>query len=86
MSITKNRPGLDWDEISIKLEINIPDELFKRPRLEATINIPEDAAAPHIVDCQTIENFKEVIKQGTGYQLDIKVINEDKKEIITDAK
>ena len=39
MKVTKNKPGLDWNEISMMLNIELTDNLFKRPAIQANIKI-----------------------------------------------
>jgi len=60
--LTQGKPAISWDEISIFLEINLPNELFSRPRLKAKIDIPEDAVAPELISTKVIENVKEAIE------------------------
>ena len=79
--ITQGKPNeVSWDEVSILLDINLPDELFRRPRLEAKINIPEDAATPDVLNSEVVENVREAIEQSTGLQFSINVIKEESKE------
>lgn len=80
VSVKKNKPKLGWNQISIRLNIQIPNELFLRPHLEATIkvqDIPNTAFNPEL-----ILNTKELIEQQTGAKIDFKIIlpEEDKKE------
>lgn len=77
MRLTKNQPNLDPDEVSIKLELNLPDELFKRPRLMASVTIPQEAASPDEITAKTVEDCKDAIKQVTGLEMSIKVVKEE---------
>ena len=72
--LTKSKPDLRWDEVSISLEVNLPNELFNRPRLEAKIDIPQEAVGPEVIDSNVIENVQEAIEQKTGLQFSINVI------------
>lgn len=79
--LTQGRPNIESDEISILLDINLPDELFKKPRLEAKIDIPKEAAGPDVLNSEVVENVKEAIKQATGLDFSINVIqNEEMQE------
>ena len=73
--VTKSRPNLNWDEISIALNLDIPDMLFEKPQLQATINVPTEAASPKEVDVDVLDNIKEAIQEHTG--LEIKLTLED---------
>ncbi len=75
--VTHSKPNLRWDEVSILLDINLPDELFKKPRLEAKIEIPKEAAGPDVLNCEVVENVKEAIHQATGLEFSINVIREE---------
>lgn len=79
--LTKGQPPIEANEISICLDINVPNELFRKPRLEAKINIPIEAAGPECMNSEVVENVKEAIKQTTGLDFSINVIKaEEEKE------
>lgn len=73
--ITKGKPSLDWDEIAIRLEVDLPDALFNRPRLEASITIPEEAAKGEIIQSVVADNVKEAIEQATGLTFSVAVVD-----------
>ena len=75
--LTHNKPDLRQDEISILLDINLPDELFRKPRLEAKIEIPKEAAGPDVLNSEVVENVKEAIAQTTGLEFSINVIKNE---------
>jgi hypothetical protein len=69
--VRKTKPDLGWDEIAVKIQLNIPDELFRRPTIEANLvieNVPNNAYNPDI-----IINTKELIEQQTGAKIDFTV-------------
>lgn len=68
----KTKPALDWDEIAIKVNLEIPNELFQRPTLEATVivkDIPNNAYKPDVV-IDTVE----LIEQQTGAKINFTVV------------
>jgi len=70
--VRKTKPSLEWDEIACKIDLNIPDEIFRRPHIEATLNVvdvPNNVYEPEIV-----LNTKELIEQQTGAKIDFKVV------------
>jgi hypothetical protein len=81
MRVTKSRVGLDWNEICMKLNLNIPDELFQRPTLEAKIEVSKDIL-PKPQPTELILNTKELIEQSTGAKINLVVVpyNEDEKQ------
>ncbi len=73
---TKKRPALELDEISIALNLELPDALFTRPQLSADIKIPDEAAATEIISTEVVEDVREAVKQATGMELNITVVDE----------
>ncbi len=75
--LTAGKPSMACDEVSILLEINLPEELFRKPRLEAKIDIPKEAAGPDTINSKVVENVKEAIETATGLTFAINVIKEE---------
>ena len=75
--LTQSKPHMGCDEVSICLEINLPDELFRKPRLEAKIDIPKEAAGPDVLTSEVVENVREAIEKSTGLTFSINVIKND---------
>ena len=71
--LTKSQPGLDWNEVSIQLEINLPDALFKKPRLEASITVPDEAAKTDVIKSVVTDNVADAIEQATGMTFAISI-------------
>lgn len=78
--LTKGKPGLEWNEVAILLEVNLPDALFNKPRLEAKITVPDEAAVSGIIESAVTENVKEAIEQVTGLTFSVNVVQPDKSE------
>lgn len=77
VKVVKNKPALQWNEISIKQNLELPNALFQKPHLEATVKIPDDAAMPNQIDADVIENAKEAIEQATGLEVRLSVISDE---------
>lgn len=70
-TVRKSKPSLDWDEIAVKLNIEIPNELFQRPTIEATVkvtDVPNNAYDPDVI----IDDIKD-IEQRTGAKVNLTV-------------
>ena len=78
--LTKSKPGMSVDEVSILLEINLPNAIFRKPRLEAKIDIPEDAVGPELIDSDVVENVREAIEQTTGLTFSLNVIKSEEEK------
>ncbi len=73
--ISIKQPALASCEIAIKLELNIPDELFTKPQLRAAINIPTGSVSAPMIEADVVDNITEIISKQLGVDLDISVIN-----------
>lgn len=77
---TKGRPNLDWNEISIKLNLTLPDSLFAKPILTAEIAIPQDKVQPQQISVEMQNNIQESIKQHTGLPVRLTLVSEVEKQ------
>jgi hypothetical protein len=71
--LTASSPRLEVDEISMNLKIEIPDAIFKKPRLEASITVPDEAAATEAMKSIVYDNVEEIVNQATGLNFSISV-------------
>lgn len=77
-AVRKVKPALDWDEIAIKVNLEIPDALLSRPTIDAKIvvdNVPNNAYRPEIV-----VNTADLIEQQTGAKINFTVVEGNKHE------
>lgn len=77
-TVRKSKPALEWDEIAVKLNIEIPNELFQRPTIEATVkvtDVPNTVYEPELViaDIQDIEQ-----RLGAKINLTVSHVAEEK--------
>ena len=71
--VRKSKPDLGWNEIAIAIELDIPDELFMRPVIEARVevkDVPKDKQ-----DVNIILNTKELIEQQTGAKINFSIVD-----------
>lgn len=80
MRVNKSIPRLDWDEVSIYMTLNIPDQIFSRPALQATITIPESAVNKDPLTAEVVDNVKEAIETTTGLKFSVSVEEPPKEE------
>lgn len=67
--VTKQPTSLDFDEIAIRLEIDLPSGIFSKPTLQANIKVEGDKVSAPIITADTVHNIEEVIKQNTGIHI-----------------
>lgn len=56
----KTKVGLEWNEVLMAINIEIPDSVFKRPLLEASIKI--DGELNHEFSYEVKKNIEEVLE------------------------
>ncbi len=62
------------NSIALKLNIHIPDAIFKKPQLEATIKINESDITKPLINAETIDNIKQVLSQNLGIDMTIQMV------------
>lgn len=77
VSVKVSPPALQAHEIAIRVNLNIPDQLFEKPQLEASITVPEGAIAAPVIDAEMVDNIEEVVSQTLGVSLSISVVETD---------
>lgn len=75
--ITKGRPKLASNEITIRVELNLPDTLFKDPQLTATIAVADNQVNQPTIDAGVIDNIEELIRDNAGIKLTINQVSEE---------
>lgn len=67
-AVRKTKPSLDWNEIAVKINLEVPDQLFVRPTIEARIIVGD--VPSNVIDVEdVIVNTKELIEQQTGIKV-----------------
>ncbi len=77
---TKTQPDLRWDEISIQMNLDLPDNLFRKPLLSASITVDEKKVTPAVISPEITNNIQESIKQHTGVEVKLIIVEPAKKE------
>lgn len=66
----KNKPHCAGHEVAIALNLILPNGLFQRPALEATICVP-DGQAPVTITPEIEQNIADTLKEQFGIVLNI---------------
>jgi len=82
VKVTKTNPALNWDEIAIQHTIELPDMLFKKPRLQAEIIIPAESVQPQVISAQMQDNILNAIKNVSGLEVKITFPETDANDIL----
>lgn len=65
--------NLASDEVAFQLKISLPYALFDKPRLTATVTVPEDSVKEEIISENIIDNIGESLKQTLDMDINISV-------------
>lgn len=72
----KSKPSLKNDEISIRIQMQIPNALFQKPILSANIIVPHEAVHNKIIEPQIKDNIKDAIQQAAGMEVKINFVDQ----------
>ena len=75
--MTTGSPALASNEVAVKVSIELPDQIFDRPALQADIVVPEEAVSKPIIEAAVIDNVQEIIKKNTGFDVRLEVVEKD---------
>lgn len=79
-TVRKSKPSLDWDEIAVKLNLEIPDELFRRPTIEASVkvtDVPNTVYQPDLI----IASINDIEQQlGAKVNLTVSHVTEEEEQ------
>lgn len=65
------RPTLKPGEVSLEMNIQLPDTIFKSPTYAATIALSEDQVAGARIDAEVIDKVTKAVAEASGLKLEI---------------
>lgn len=74
---TKNRPNLGFDEVAVEMNLTLPNALFTKPQLVASIVVPDSAAAPKEVSVETADNIRDAIESVAGMEVRLEIVRSE---------
>lgn len=83
--MTKSNPALASNEVAVKISIEVPDEIFEKPALQAEIVIPQGIVPKPVITAEVIDNVQDIIKQNTGFEVKLEVIDRTVPEEVEDT-
>lgn len=78
--LATKRPRLNANEVAFFLSIEVPDALFERPLLTATIKIPQEAVPKNQITAELVDNVEEAIQSVTGLEMRVSVVEPPEEE------
>lgn len=76
LTVTKNKPHTDADEVAIKIEMDLPNSLFLKPALKFKVDVPEDATPVVEIDANVSSNLAEILTRELGQKVHLEVGHE----------
>lgn len=71
LRLSLKKPRLDPGEVAIKLDVELPNSLFEKPTLKASIQIDERKVTAREVSAEVIDNIEQVVMEQCGINLTI---------------
>jgi len=78
--MTQTAPSLEANEVAVKVELTLPDEIFTKPAFQASITVPKEAVSQPVIEASVIDNVQKIIKQNTGFEVKLQVVEVEKKK------
>lgn len=71
--VSKNKPRTEANEVAIKINLELPIGLFKRPQIVANISVPPDTS-PTTITAEVQDNIANAIRESSG--MDVRIVVE----------
>lgn len=64
------------NSVAVRLNLVLPDSIFDKPQLEATIKINDSDISKPIIKAETLDNIKQELNKNLGIDLSINIITQ----------
>lgn len=71
ISVRKTKPKTGANEVSVLIDLDIPDALFEQPTLHVKASLPNLECSGNLITAEVAENIAEVIRERTGLAVTI---------------
>lgn len=75
VKVTKSPRYTDFGEVSIGVAMELPEVLFMRPQIQASITIDAKDVQPFEINADTSNMVKDAIQQSTGLDVKLTIVN-----------
>jgi len=69
----KTQPNLKFNEVSVALTIDLPDNLFKKPMLSGVIEVPDSKVRPTVITPEITQDIQNAIKDHSGVEVRLEI-------------
>lgn len=77
LRLVQKVPTLKGNEFSLRLQLDIPDAIFKRPQLSAELTVPDTAVSSININPDVTKKIESIIKETTGLTMNVSVIEHE---------
>lgn len=71
--LTERAPSLKPGEVSMYVNMSLPQALFTKPSLRADITVPAGSVSAPTITAEVAHDIAEIVKQQTGLDLNITI-------------
>ncbi len=75
--VSSLKGNIPANAVAIKLNIVLPDTIFNKPQLQATIKVREEDISKPVINAETLDNIKVALSQNLGVDMTIQVVNKE---------
>jgi hypothetical protein len=76
VSLLKRKPGaLKPSQVAIEVNLDLPDALFRRPRIITTITVPSGDIPVEIINHATIERIEDAMRGIVGMDVRVQLVD-----------
>lgn len=73
VTASRNAPYLTKDGVSIYVGMVLPDVLFKRPQISATITVDQKNVTPFVINAETLNSVRDATQQSTEMEVKLTI-------------
>jgi hypothetical protein len=77
VTIREREPRLAGNEIALRIQLDVPDKLFERPVLMASMKVPSEAVPKAQITTAVTDNVERIIKETTGLEMHVTVVEHE---------
>lgn len=69
----KKYPDLNFNEVAVGVKLELPDRLFERPVLNATITVPDNAVLPYQLPVEVRDEIEAALASVEGAEVKLTI-------------
>lgn len=71
--VTTRTPRLEPGEVPLAVRVELPDALFDKPTLRATIKVDQEKLPPALITAEVADNIAQQLRQSLGVEVKLTV-------------